>query len=137
MSNPPTPATCAAHRVHVPRLWAPVEAHHYIPREWQALTTPAAPGPVVAGVWDPRTVPLCRTGHGNTHYWIVRLSRAVKASRTETPAVSAKAVFGRRQTSEQQIALLAHERLLAAGGPGSLLALVDGGRMGGMFGSGG
>lgn len=34
-----------------------------------------APSPDHPGIelWDARTAALCRTGHGNVHYWIVRM----------------------------------------------------------------
>lgn len=141
----PVSVGCAAHKTHRPKLWAPLELHHVIPREWQAFYTPTPstvsgtlppPTTAVATVvlWDARTVALCRTGHGNVHYWIVRLMREVKAKRTEDPALASAALVGGR-TEEQRIALLALTRMVEAGG--SLVALADAGHLGGMFGSGG
>jgi hypothetical protein len=57
-----------------------LERHHIIPRAWQKFHRPRdeelqiapAQEPDRDGIWYPETVFLCRTGHGNVHYWIER-----------------------------------------------------------------
>lgn len=78
-----TSAPCSLHRRHEPAATYS-ELHHVVPQAWQVLWQPAQPwlngGPSHdhAGrlLWDARTVPICRTGHGNVHFWLVRLTKA-------------------------------------------------------------
>jgi hypothetical protein len=70
---------CAAHAYHAPTPTY-FELHHVVPRSWQATWRPdVAPFPGHYDgqpLWDARTVDLCRTGHGDVHYWIVTLMHA-------------------------------------------------------------
>lgn len=76
---------CSLHRGHSPEPTY-LEAHHIIPQAWQATWRPDDPGPDPAPspdhpslfLWDGRTAALCRTGHGNVHYWIVAMMKAAR-----------------------------------------------------------
>jgi hypothetical protein len=78
-----TATLCSAHRYHTP-MPSYSERHHVIPQAWQVAWQPAqpwpngGPSPDRKGVvlFDARTVPLCRTGHGNVHFWLVATMRA-------------------------------------------------------------
>lgn len=74
-----TTAPCEVHKDHTP-LPTYQEIHHIIPRAWQAFWQPeVAPYPGKYDgqeMWDSRTVNVCRTGHGNIHFWIVALMHA-------------------------------------------------------------
>lgn len=79
---------CAIHQEHQP-LATYCEQHHIIPQEWQSVWSPpnfthqpGDPNWPFAGLspdrpglylWDGRTDPICRTGHGNTHFYLVKL----------------------------------------------------------------
>lgn len=71
---------CDVHRSHDPAP-AYLEVHHVIPQAWQATWRPEGRGPFPAPspdtkgleLWDARTATVCRTGHGNIHFWIVRM----------------------------------------------------------------
>lgn len=67
---------CSFHREHDPRP-AYLEAHHVIPQAWQALWRPATAR--AAGLWDPRTVAVCATGHRNIHFYLMRIVRTFYA----------------------------------------------------------
>jgi len=130
------PADTARCSVHLSRLiscrgtnpqW--YELHHVIPQAWQF----AWPADGRTVIWDRRTMPLCRTGHGNVHYWIVRLMREVRDGTLHQQPL--RRVNLTRRTKEFAIARLALTRFTEAGG--DLTALAKAGRMGGMFGSGG
>jgi hypothetical protein len=79
-----THAPCSLHKAHDP---TPVycETHHVVPQAWQLHWQPrepwpnGGPSPDHAGVtlWDARTVVICRTGHGNVHYWLVEIMHAL------------------------------------------------------------
>jgi hypothetical protein len=62
---------CGAHKGHYP---SPIylELHHLSPQAWQK--SEAGKWLFVErdknGLFLPQTVPLCRTGHGNVHYWL-------------------------------------------------------------------
>jgi hypothetical protein len=80
-----TLAACYLHTYHKPHVTY-TELHHTIPREWQSVFTPPtfsqrvdAQWPnakLVEGqwLWDARTMPICRTGHGNVHFYLVKLT---------------------------------------------------------------
>lgn len=77
-------ADCSIHASHEPEPTY-CEIHHIIPQAWQLQWQPPepypypGPSPDHAGVtlWDARTAILCRTGHGNVHYWLVKVTRAI------------------------------------------------------------
>jgi hypothetical protein len=106
-----------------------------IPRAWQQSTEAAritAPARNREGLFDARTVPLCRTGHGNVHFWLVRAMRAYRTVVDERgiPVLDAideawRAVGlearkrggpGAPHHSDQAIARLGMERWQEAGG---------------------
>lgn len=74
---------CDLHRGHEPEPTY-LEVHHVVPQAWQATWQPDGRGPFPApspdhpglNLWDARTTKVCRTGHGNIHFWIVRLVHA-------------------------------------------------------------
>lgn len=51
------------------------EEHHVLPVAWQQVWRPLTVKS--AGVWDPRTVPLCPTSHRNVHTWLPRMMKLV------------------------------------------------------------
>jgi hypothetical protein len=59
---------CEAHNTHFP-LPLVLEEHHVVPQDWQDEWYPS--GAHVGKLWAPTTVKLCRTGHGNVHFWLV------------------------------------------------------------------
>lgn len=74
-----TTDACEQHKAHDPSVTY-CEIHHIVPRAWQGFWQPADP-PFPAKVdgqelWDARTVTVCRTGHGNIHFWITLLMHA-------------------------------------------------------------
>lgn len=82
-----TQLACVLHHHHAP---APTyqELHHVIPQAWQAHWQPPKPWPNAGRspdrpgleLWDARTVAICRTGHGNVHFWLVKIMREVTAT---------------------------------------------------------
>lgn len=78
---------CAVHRSHEPEATY-CEIHHIIPQAWQVFWQPPkpwpneGPSPDRPGVtlWDARTVAVCRTGHGNIHYWLVKVTHAIASA---------------------------------------------------------
>lgn len=90
-------APCALHHHHSPEPTY-TELHHVVPQAWQVAWQPPAPWsnagpspdrrtpggkPVI--LWDARTTPICRTGHGNVHYWLVAIMRAFAAEGKDRP----------------------------------------------------
>jgi len=119
---PATKAKCEAHLAHYPRpLW--LEYHHVIPVAWQLY--------LWQQVRDKRTVCLCRTGHGNVHWWIVRTMRGLYDAGGGIVAAS-KNTGGRG--IDLVTARIALERVEAVE-PGSLDRLVSARHWGGMAGS--
>lgn len=123
-----TAAPCSAHRHHEPTATYS-ELHHVIPQAWQAHWRPpdpwpnGGPSPDRPGLvlFDARTVPLCRTGHGNVHYWLVATTRAYERLRNlgeaEHEAKAAARVAGRHVVvADFGIAMQAIERWVGAGG---------------------
>lgn len=94
-----------------------------IPQAWQALWRPTAHA-ATSGLWDPRTVPICPTGHRNVHWWLVRIvrtaDRMVVTGSADVPELVAAAVaaapLNRAHHREVATARLALERWYAAGG---------------------
>lgn len=123
---------CSLHKTHEPRNLT-VEEHHVIPRAWQRFYAPSLT-PVYAGhydgepLWDARTVPICPTGHRNTHALIVRTMRQVATTESEDIGAAAKAAGVAVHTPTGATALLALERFTAAGG--KLLELTAAGELG-------
>jgi hypothetical protein len=102
----PSFAACSLHRVHRPKNLT-VDFHHVVPRAWQNFHLGEDK------LFDPRTVPICPTGHRNVHFWIVQF---MKANLEEDPLLAKKAVFGNsRLNSEAKTALLALQRWKEAG----------------------
>lgn len=123
-----TLAPCEAHLSHAPTPTY-CEVHHVIPRAWQGVWQPdVAPYPGHydgQALWDARTKNLCRTGHGNTHFWIVQLMHAWEPG-IDLAALSGnvRRAFGNHVGhAEMSIAQEALIRFLAAGG--DLQVLVD------------
>ena len=103
-------ADCEAHGYHRPEpAW--LELHHVIPQSWQLV--------LWGRVADKRVLALCRTGHGNVHWDIVRLM---------------KRQTGLRRGADLQIARMALERVEEAE-PGSVGRLIASRNWGGMGGS--
>lgn len=119
-----TDAPCEAHRYHSP-LARYREEHHVVPQAWSRFWRPE--GVVVPrdGVWDRRITALCRTGHGNVHWLLVRIMRA---GATEDPAEARRAFPG--SGADYEIAYLALTRWREAGG--SLVALREARLFGGI-----
>jgi hypothetical protein len=80
-----SPAPCTQHNHRPTPTYS--ELHHIIPQAWQVFWQPPkpwenqGPSPDRPGVilWDARTIVLCRTGHGNVHFWLVRAMRSYLA----------------------------------------------------------
>jgi hypothetical protein len=119
-------AQCEAHGYHqpVPRY---LEHHHVIPQAWQLAWQPSG----ATGIWAPTTVKLCRTGHGNVHYWIERFMRRYNGAVHDAvaAALADQESVGR---AEHVIARRALLEFTAAGG--DLNMLVEHGLYGGMYG---
>lgn len=149
-------APCSLHRAHAPKPNY-CEEHHVIPRAWQASwrpgDSPELLRPEVDSLallsgetkpWDPRTVAICRTGHGNVHFWLVRFMRewyeidkTTGVGANPVAQLTAAVVRVRRRAHEQgfpfgrketETARLGMERWLNAGG--SLRALCNRGLFG-------
>jgi hypothetical protein len=132
---PTVPATvgCAAHSTHAP---APtyLELHHVIPQAWQRHWQPeintvkgfakavsfeaiGVPDPI----WDERTIALCRTGHGNVHYWLVKMmQRYQELNEVDPPLLTPMKVLlnGEHKfvRKDAQFAYLGMQRFAEAGG---------------------
>ena len=114
---PATQASCEAHVFHRPKpAW--LEYHHIIPQSWQLY--------LWGSVKDKRTVALCRTGHGNTHWNIVRLMKAKAGLVHPYSQLYAGA--------DLRIARMALERVEEAE-PGAIGRLIATQRWGGMAGA--
>jgi hypothetical protein len=132
---------CSIHKGHQPDpLYT--EQHHVIPQAWQHSAAAMALGLTAdaSQLFDPRTVPLCRTGHGNVHFVLVRLTRFFAEKKLKDPAdvreaetfvdeLATKALKGvKHGKAELEVAKLGLVRWLAAGG--TLKALTDEGQWG-------
>lgn len=135
--------SCAAHKYHRPEptFW---EEHHIVPQAWQYFYVPgddpgrplglvqgrAAHRDAIDQLWDKRKAVLCRTGHGNVHWWLVRFMKAIERWPRDTPEVQVidQVIYNvstgiRRWPKEREIARLAMVRFSDAGG--SLRELAD------------
>lgn len=75
MTKPVKPTVCAIHKSHSPRPLS-TEAHHILPRAWQAIWSPPDDKRLL---WAPKTIDLCPTGHSNVHRIIVDLMHDFEA----------------------------------------------------------
>lgn len=155
---PKTAALCVAHASpttgRCPTVAQYNELHHVIPVEWQKFWQPPEPWPNegvdpfnrVVRLWDARTVALCRTGHGNTHFWLARLMHAMPASvmdpnpptGTMALATAEKVVWAQARREGRKVNAKEFEisrqgvlRLVAVGG--DLGAYVKAGKWGAMI----
>lgn len=132
-------AKCEVHRTHRP-AYAYCEAHHIIPQSWQQVFTPpgfkhqadkdfpyAGPSPDHTGLylWDARTVHVCRTGHGNVHFWLVKIMHIIsdiKGDQSSLRAAVAQAqdemhkIHQRIPYAELDISVFAITRFTGEGG---------------------
>lgn len=116
-----------------------------IPQAWQAFWQPPQPWPDKGKspdhqgleLWDAREVPLCRTGHGNVHFLLVRMmeqvplippSTATMPSEQLAAYLAGRAKLGRAPRPELALAGQAIIRFVEAGG--DLGALVAAGQLG-------
>lgn len=129
-------APCEAHRRHSP---APTytESHHIVPQAWQAVYRPSQPWPNGGKspdrrnpdrtpflLWDARTVSLCRTGHGNVHFWLVLVMRHLETLQLGRPTTDQltgairDALRDRKREVRADVAIARQgiERYLAVGG---------------------
>lgn len=114
-------APCAIHRSHSP---APTytELHHVIPQAWQVAWQPPAPWPFEGAspdrpgvrLWDARTVALCRTGHGNVHYWLVAIMREIDQLARAAKAVPTSALLDRAYKQVKRDAHAEHRSVVSA-----------------------
>jgi hypothetical protein len=122
-----------------------LERHHIIPRAWQKFHRPRdeelqiapAQEPDRDGIWYPETVFLCRTGHGNVHYWIERAMKLYvmlppgpdHSERAMTAAREGQVHIGRYETEIARDALV-----LFRDYGGILPKLAQAGLWGGLYG---
>lgn len=59
---------CPLHEDHYP-IPTYYEIHHIVPQAWQRVWRPD--GASDGLLWWTKTAPLCRTGHGNLHHFLV------------------------------------------------------------------
>lgn len=128
-----TKAPCEVHVDHSPQATYQ-EIHHIIPRAWQAFWQPALPPfPSRADgqqLWDGRTVNVCRTGHGNIHFWIVAMMKAYTPEMTVLEVTTKVRVLNAEHVGHNDYAwaIQALERYQQVGG--DLAALIYAGQFG-------
>lgn len=101
-------SNCELHKFHRPQ---PVylELHHIIPQAWQRSVNSGK-------LFDPRTASICRTGHGNVHYWLVLMNhRHANFNYTEIQPLKWCLQGQKYNTAEGEMAWQALERWVAAG----------------------
>lgn len=125
-----TSEPCQVHKVHTP-IVTYCELHHIIPQAWQVIFQPvgfdldhgpadpkqfpnAGLSPDRKGVWlwDARTVPVCRTGHGNVHVHLVNLMRSMSARTIALPSLLSEAkkmMYGSQNRLDALAAAVAYE----------------------------
>lgn len=125
---------CTLHKTHEPANLT-VEMHHVIPQAWQHFWVPA--GETVSSstlLWDPRTTPICPSGHRNVHHLLVEIMHGIEIAQAEDTAailrileaVEARHHHGHK--AELETAKLAYQRWVERGGV--LLALTASGEWG-------
>lgn len=124
-----TTSPCALHPTHSPTNLT-VELHHVVPQAWQHVWQPALAKLDTNGLWDPRTVAICPTGHRNVHALIVRLMKMAASTQDEKVFLAQTAPGDRPRGHHQEFetALLALERWYAE--DGKLLDLTAAGQWG-------
>lgn len=133
---------CEGGHSHVPTPRY-LELHHVVPQSWQKSWHPGDTeykNNIYTKIFDPRTVALCRTSHGNVHFWLSAFMHYIAANETdETPTdldnVVHQVLAGQhdRHRAEVEIARQALLRWHEAGG--NLRALTRIGMFGGIYGS--
>lgn len=127
---------CVVHHRHRDSQPLYLELHHAIPQAWQRVAVDRA-WPVAGGrhvgagdLFDPRTVALCRTSHGNVHFLLVRIMRSFAASPSMSVDLAVRvATKGRRANArEVAVARLAVDRWVEQGG--NVAQLVAAGQYG-------
>jgi hypothetical protein len=94
---------CQAHTFHRP---VPTyrESHHAVPQAWQRHVNDGK-------LFDPRIIRLCRTGHGNVHYWLAIMNRTQAAHGIANDILPTKVLlaghkYNRKESEIARIALL-------------------------------
>ena len=137
-------AKCVAEHDHHPEPRY-LEAHHLVPRAWQHFYTPAdmyfngGPfhKPDSSGLWCTETVLLCRTAHGNVHYWIERMVRAYGAlapGPDHADRARVQAREGQLHIGEHETQLAEQALVLFADAGGRVEKLFEAGLFGGIYG---
>lgn len=138
----PPGSNCVIHKNHSP-LVTYCELHHVVPQDWQATWSPPnfthqpndpnwphsglSPDRPGLYLWDARTDALCRTGHGNVHFYLVKLMHWMSERPNNIQDAIAYAQTQLRLTFRHQDphavaeALLGIERFQQAGGSFSAL----------------
>jgi hypothetical protein len=134
---------CALRHQHTPQPRY-LERHHVIPRAWQHFfvppehdISPPAHPPDRNGVWYPVTELLCRTGHGNVHYWIERAMKAyvsVPTGPDHSERAMRAARDGQLHISEHETRLALDALILFDDYGGNVFHLIDHGLWGGLYG---
>jgi hypothetical protein len=126
------PAVCELHRDHQPR-YTYAERHHIIPQAWQAVWQPPtfvqrtdsawpfahlSPDHKGLFLWDARTANICRTGHGNVHFYLVRLMLLLQAGQPTLHLAKMEVLreLGHADSKALDAAQQAIERFIQAGG---------------------
>jgi hypothetical protein len=122
-----------------------LEAHHLVPRAWQHFFTPSDVHlasdpfhpPNSSGLWCTETVLLCRTGHGNVHYWIERMVKAYGALETgpdHTDRAMHAARQGQLHIGERETLIAREALVLFSDAGGNVEKLFEAGLFGGIYG---
>lgn len=144
--NPDTfGAQCALRHHHAPQPRY-LEEHHVVPRAWQHYFAPDPShfdggGPFHApdrdGLWCTERVALCRTGHGNVHYWIERAMK-LYASVPSGPDHSERAMTaardGQLHIGHEETVIARQALVLFSDAGGDLVKLTEAGLWGGLYG---
>jgi hypothetical protein len=137
-------AKCAAEHTHHPEPRY-LELHHIVPRAWQRFWQPnpshyvegVIHEPNSQGLWCTITISLCRTAHGNIHYWIERMVRAYGAL-GPGPDHSDRAMHQARQgqlhIGKEETAYAEQALILFSDAGGRVQELFEQGLYGGIYG---